>query len=542
MTKRCIYKESGRSMVEMLAVLAIIGVLTIAGIVGYSYAMQLFREAETYDDVSVTVAGSRTWPILDHYGRKTVFSDGDNEKNYAYVIPIREVVSKVNYSSEETAEEAGIELKPDEKTGIVTESKAREIYNQRREKESFFGKVMAPVWVRAESEEAWTVRVVGLSKKMCKNLVSKRELGYEKAYIALRTDKNTPKDPIEPDEHLVTDYKYTNEQMADPTNVETLCSKIDELNSDIPPVQKYLKVAPLPGSNKIAESVASIYNSDRCSNPKSIECLAGGAAVDEKPLQTLVLWWGKTKDIIIPSNPDGCIPGRPVTYDAPDVLSPECCKVLHGVYLRTWDGDDVCCLENQKSYEYTDDEGSKTTKAIKLDYTQPADCKDPIQCTGGGKDLAAKVLTTSGAIKEDGRCCTNCFNNSVLTSVFCCDIKQTYARSSCKMAIKASGGGVTEYDNKSNNVCGQTTVACCGEGTTARGCKLGGGTTSERSPLCCAISGGTWINGGTCCTAWKRFSSNTKSSQGCKGQGGSDDRRGGKKQIIDQVDTSPKTE
>ena len=35
--------EAGRSMVEMLGVLAVVGVLSIGGIMGYSYGMNRYR-------------------------------------------------------------------------------------------------------------------------------------------------------------------------------------------------------------------------------------------------------------------------------------------------------------------------------------------------------------------------------------------------------------------------------------------------------------------------------------------------------------------
>ena len=47
--KRTIKSESGRSMVEMLGILAIIGVLSIGGIAGYTMAMNLFRANEAID-------------------------------------------------------------------------------------------------------------------------------------------------------------------------------------------------------------------------------------------------------------------------------------------------------------------------------------------------------------------------------------------------------------------------------------------------------------------------------------------------------------
>lgn len=46
--------ESGRSMVEMLGVLAIIGVLSIGGIAGYTMAMNRYRANEIIDTASKT--------------------------------------------------------------------------------------------------------------------------------------------------------------------------------------------------------------------------------------------------------------------------------------------------------------------------------------------------------------------------------------------------------------------------------------------------------------------------------------------------------
>lgn len=52
--------ENGRSMVEMLGVLAIIGVLSVGGIAGYSKAMNKFKINKTTDQISMLVANIRT--------------------------------------------------------------------------------------------------------------------------------------------------------------------------------------------------------------------------------------------------------------------------------------------------------------------------------------------------------------------------------------------------------------------------------------------------------------------------------------------------
>ena len=59
---RNLYKneQSGRSMVEMLGVLAIIGVLSIGGISGYSKAMSKYRVNKTLDQISMLVMNIRS--------------------------------------------------------------------------------------------------------------------------------------------------------------------------------------------------------------------------------------------------------------------------------------------------------------------------------------------------------------------------------------------------------------------------------------------------------------------------------------------------
>jgi len=52
-------QQSGRSMIEMLGVLAIVGVLSIGGIAGYSKAMQKQRINNIHNQVAHIVAGVR---------------------------------------------------------------------------------------------------------------------------------------------------------------------------------------------------------------------------------------------------------------------------------------------------------------------------------------------------------------------------------------------------------------------------------------------------------------------------------------------------
>lgn len=52
--------QSGRSMIEMLGVLAIIGVLSVGGIAGYSKAMMKFKVNKTVDEVTQIATNIRT--------------------------------------------------------------------------------------------------------------------------------------------------------------------------------------------------------------------------------------------------------------------------------------------------------------------------------------------------------------------------------------------------------------------------------------------------------------------------------------------------
>lgn len=53
-------EQSGRSMVEMLGVLAIIGVLSVGGISGYSKAMAKFKLTKAQDQLSMLIMNIRT--------------------------------------------------------------------------------------------------------------------------------------------------------------------------------------------------------------------------------------------------------------------------------------------------------------------------------------------------------------------------------------------------------------------------------------------------------------------------------------------------
>ena len=66
--------QSGRSMIEMLGVLAIIGVLSVGGIAGYSKAMSKYRINKTIDQVTMLVTNLRTL-----YAQQTNYAGLNNQ-------------------------------------------------------------------------------------------------------------------------------------------------------------------------------------------------------------------------------------------------------------------------------------------------------------------------------------------------------------------------------------------------------------------------------------------------------------------------------
>lgn len=56
--------NAGRSMIEILAVLAIIGILSLSGIAAYSFAVSKHRANQIYDQVDLRATASFTNPFV----------------------------------------------------------------------------------------------------------------------------------------------------------------------------------------------------------------------------------------------------------------------------------------------------------------------------------------------------------------------------------------------------------------------------------------------------------------------------------------------
>ena len=80
--------ETGRSMIEMLGVLAIIGVLSVGGIAGYSKAMNKFKTNKVADNVSMIVANVKTL-----YAQQKTYEDLDNAEAVSMGVIPDELIS-----------------------------------------------------------------------------------------------------------------------------------------------------------------------------------------------------------------------------------------------------------------------------------------------------------------------------------------------------------------------------------------------------------------------------------------------------------------
>lgn len=58
--RRADTEQSGRSMIEMLAVLAIVGVLSVGGLAGYTVAMDRFKTTKAQEELQTVVNATRT--------------------------------------------------------------------------------------------------------------------------------------------------------------------------------------------------------------------------------------------------------------------------------------------------------------------------------------------------------------------------------------------------------------------------------------------------------------------------------------------------
>ena len=118
--------QSGRSMVEMLGVLAIIGVLSVGGIAGYRYAMEMHTTNELMDRLQklyIATEGSRqklkkSSSLNLSFGRSASSYGFDNDLGFDFIRDVRYGYSIKNGVHSET---------------ISVQSKSYSPYNEKAE-------------------------------------------------------------------------------------------------------------------------------------------------------------------------------------------------------------------------------------------------------------------------------------------------------------------------------------------------------------------------------------------------------------------------
>ena len=93
--------EFGRSMIEMLGVLAIIGVLSVGGIAGYSKAMNKYKTNKVADNVSMIVTNIRTL-----YAQQNNFTGWNTENAISMGVVPDELIVKSGDNANKTLQNA----------------------------------------------------------------------------------------------------------------------------------------------------------------------------------------------------------------------------------------------------------------------------------------------------------------------------------------------------------------------------------------------------------------------------------------------------
>ena len=102
--KKCDLNENGRSMIEMLGVLAIIGVLSVGGIAGYSKAMMKYRINKTIEQITLIAGNVHTF-FASQRNYNDLVSAGHNQNfnliKKAKLVP-EEMIDENNYITDVT--------------------------------------------------------------------------------------------------------------------------------------------------------------------------------------------------------------------------------------------------------------------------------------------------------------------------------------------------------------------------------------------------------------------------------------------------------
>lgn len=196
-----IKSQSGRTMTEIIGVIAVIGVLSLAGLYGYNYAMENVRENETLNRASKIIAGARTSYILQNLGDATkYYQPGDTLPAGKNVGDLRNEYQSQPINMNDVISNIGDDFSAD---GTYILAPLKGPFKDGTEEN-------VKIYVRVETPQAFTVRFENLTKQACVKIVMAQNLGYSWAF--------------EDDDHELTWLDAT--ATANQANAEALCDRV----------------------------------------------------------------------------------------------------------------------------------------------------------------------------------------------------------------------------------------------------------------------------------------------------------------------------
>lgn len=517
-------ESRGRSMVEMLGVLSLSGLIVLAGLAGFQYALEVHRENETLNRFSKVVAGARTGRLLENYGPDTVectpaehdrgeCKKGTPRSPKPWVIGMDLVISNIGKDYENFCY--------DQETKLIKKGCKPTVNGTEVARSKIFGPLKGPykngreqrveIYVQVENPHTFTVRAKNLTRQACGRILHTQPLGYDVAYEGGVDEYNTA-NWLSPDELL-------NGNKAD-----ELCDKIIGEEPAEDQEQKHGELVLRFGEGKSASPQPPVVN---CPVDRPVLCATGQCCADA----------GQCSD-------DGTCDGRPACAPGLTVCNKNCCDVN-----EVCDGDKCvlntpvcpeetficgtgCCIIGSESCIGDrcisfDDESvctADTACYISPDGT-PHCCENGSFCSDGFCVYQALKTDMGYRCPDDPALGVFLLVQGGLTlcGEECCQEYETCYNGHCVVGLPEGGGEPCDEDKKCWRTVGKEgrRYRCCAEHQTCHGdgscsdpenptpdnfwchfpegkCHSRGRGDNYECERCCKEAGYKWMNNGCC--------------------------------------------